>query len=399
MKNYPLKLIFNVMLICFSFSTFVSAESDDNLQFSGFARVVVGYLDDAQADYLNYDNSISIDNESLIGLQADYQIIDDLAITGQLIGHSGNKRDSGIEWLYLTYTPSNTLKFKLGKQRTPFLSYSDVIDVGYAYPWATLPQQTYPRHFFSTFDGLMASYDIPRKAFVINIEGYWGYFADKVFVADREMTAKTKNLSGLITNINYKNWTFRGSYHQGQTSVELQELQQFAGILAQLGFINSAESLATAGLTEIYQLSANFENVNYFVRAELNRIQADFVFVPDSDGYFVSTGYHYYPFSSYISYARNKTKYESVVDEIPTGLNPQLDALAGGYQAIFNQLPVNSSEAFTIGTRWDISSGLALKGEVSLIKGKGSDHAFFTVNDTNFDREAILYLAALEWVF
>ena len=93
-------------------------------------------------------NSISIDNESLIGLQADYQIIDDLAITGQLIGHSGNKRDSGIEWLYLTYTPSNTLKFKLGKQRTPFLSYSDVIDVGYAYPWATLPQQTYPRHFF-----------------------------------------------------------------------------------------------------------------------------------------------------------------------------------------------------------------------------------------------------------
>lgn len=148
MKNYPLKLIFNVMLICFSFSTFVSAESDDNLQFSGFARVVVGYLDDAQADYLNYDNSISIDNESLIGLQADYQIIDDLAITGQLIGHSGNKRDSGIEWLYLTYTPSNTLKFKIGKQRTPFLSYSDVIDVGYAYPWATLPQQTYPRHFF-----------------------------------------------------------------------------------------------------------------------------------------------------------------------------------------------------------------------------------------------------------
>ena len=82
MKNYPLKLIFNVMLICFSFSTFVSAESDDNLQFSGFARVVVGYLDDAQADYLNYDNSISIDNESLIGLQADYKIIDYLAITG-----------------------------------------------------------------------------------------------------------------------------------------------------------------------------------------------------------------------------------------------------------------------------------------------------------------------------
>lgn len=375
------------------------AASEDKLQFSGFARVVAGYLDDESAEYLNYDNTLSIDNESLIGLQADYQIADDLAATGQLIGHSGKQRDSGIEWLYLTYTPINTLKFKLGRQRTPFLNYSDVIDVGYAYPWATLPQQTYPRHFFSTFDGLMASYEISNPLFEMNLEGYWGYFEDKVIVSEREMQAKTTGFHGLISHITLKNWTFRGSYHHGNTSVELNDLTQFSALLNQFGFSQSANSLATEGSTEVFQFSANYETVNYFVRGELNRIKADFIFVPDTDGYFISSGYNYFPFSSYISYSKNTTNYDEPATDIPIGLSPQLDGLAFSYLDIFEQLPINSSEAFTIGTRWDIKPGLALKGEVSLIKGASDESAFFTIEDPEFDREALLYLIALEWVF
>ena len=136
-KVRVLKFFFTLLIIAFSAVTF--AEDDDKLQFSGFARLVLGYLDDKDANYLDYDNSLRIDKESLIGFQIDYQAFDSLAFTGQLIGHTDKERDSGIEWLYLTYTPTKKLKFKLGRQRTPFLNYSDVIDVGYAYPWATLP--------------------------------------------------------------------------------------------------------------------------------------------------------------------------------------------------------------------------------------------------------------------
>tara|TARA_R110001592_G_scaffold82399_2_gene244009 strand:+ start:2383 stop:3582 length:1200 start_codon:yes stop_codon:yes gene_type:complete len=386
-------------LVWLFFTPSLYAESNDKLQLSGFARVVMGYLDDKDAEYLGYDNSISVDKESLIGLQADYQILDNLAITGQLIGHTAEQRDSGIEWLYLTYTPTNSLRFKLGRQRTPFLNYSDVIDVGYAYPWATLPQQTYPRHFFSTFDGLMANYEISNSLFVIDIEGYWGYFEDDVVIAERQMKAKTDDFHGLINTIHVNNWTFRGSYHQGKTSVEIDDITQFSNLLSQIGFSESVESLATDGTTEVFQLSASYETLNYFVRAELNHIHADFVFVPETDGYFISTGYNYFPFTSYISYSKNVTEYEQPASDIPIGLSPQLDQLAYGYLAIFDQLPVDSSEAFTLGTRWDLQAGLALKGEVSLIRGKADDNAFFTFDDADFDRKALLYLLALEWVF
>ncbi|MDO6559898.1 porin [Paraglaciecola chathamensis] len=398
MTFFP-KPIFAICLLLGSYTCFASAQAEDNLQFSGFARVVMGYLDDSNAEYLGYDNSISLEQETLIGLQADYQLSDSFSITGQLIGHSGEQRDSGIEWLYLTYTPTNSLRLKLGRQRTPFLNYSDVIDVGYSYPWATLPQQTYPRHFFSTFDGLTASYEIPNKLFVLNIEGYWGYFEDKVVVAEREMNANTTAFHGVISNIIYKNWTLRASYHQGNTSVELDELTQFSDLLNQIGFRESAESLATQGLTEVVQLSVNYENLDYFVRAEVNRIQADIVFVPNTDGYFISTGYNFHPFTSYISYAKNTTEYDQPANDIPVGLSPQLDGLAFSYLDIFNQLPIDSSEAFTIGTRWDIQPSLALKAEANLIKGSSTDTAFFAFNNPDFDREAVLYLLALEWVF
>lgn len=399
MKVRPFSIIYSILLTFLIGSSSAFAEDEDKLQFSGFARIVAGYLDDKNAEYLDYDNSISIDKESLIGLQADYQIIDSLALTGQVIGHAGNQRDSGIEWLYLTYTPSDSLSFKLGRQRVPILNYSDVIDVGYAYPWATLPQQLYTRYFFSTFDGLMVNYEFTEKEFVFNIEAYWGHFEDKVVIDNRDIDAEVSNFSGLIGRLNYNNWSFRASYHQGDADVPLDELNQFGEQLGQLGFSQSAESLKTAGEIRVYQLSANYENLKYFVRSEFNYLEADFIVVPETTGYFISTGYNYFPFTTYLSYSKSKTEYAQAANDIPIGVNPQLDGLAFGYQAVFKQLPIDSSEAFTIGTRWDLQAGLALKGEISLLKGEEPDRAHFSINDPNFDRQALLYLLALEWVF
>ena len=76
--------IFAICLLLGSYTCFASAQAEDNLQFSGFARVVMGYLDDSNAEYAGYDDSISLGEQSLLGLQADYQFNETLSITGQL---------------------------------------------------------------------------------------------------------------------------------------------------------------------------------------------------------------------------------------------------------------------------------------------------------------------------
>ena len=391
---------FSSYFLLFSSVSLVYAKTDDALQFSGFARVVLGYLDEGNATYFGYDEDISLDQQSLVGLQADYQIFDNVSVTGQFVGHSGDQRESGLEWLYLTYTPTRSTRIKLGKQRIPFFNYSDSLDVGFAYPWITLPQQVYSSVFFSTFDGVLANYQWSGKTIGFDIEGYWGSFDNTVYTLAKEVHAEVNNLHGLITKINYDNWTFRASYHSGDTIIELSEFEEFSGVLKQVGFTQSAESLNTDGKAEFFQVAASYENLSYFFRTEVTQVQTQSSIVPNIDGYFVAAGYNYYPFLSYVSFARNKSKYGVPATEIPVGFDPQFDALAFGYQSIFDTLPPINSQSITLGTRWDFKPNLALKAEITLIKANNnSTDNFIVSNEAKFDSKAPLYQLALEWVF
>jgi hypothetical protein len=394
-----LSLISSYFLL-FSSTSLVHAKTEDALQFSGFARVVLGYLDETNATYFGYDDGISLDQQSLIGLQADYQILDNLTVTGQFVGHSGRERDSGLEWLYLTYKPTRYIQLKLGKQRIPFFNYSDSLDVGFAYPWITLPQQVYNSIFFSTFDGILANYQWSGKKVGFDIEGYWGSFDDNINTDGTEVATKVNNLHGIITKINYDNWTFRASYHSGNTVIELTEFEEFSKVLNQLGFTQSAKSLNPNGKAEFYQISASYDNLDYFFRTEVTQINAQSSVVPNIDGYFVAAGYNYYPFLTYVSFAKNKTTYGEPTYEIPVGFDPQLDMLASGYQIIFNELPLFNSQSIALGTRWDFKPNLALKAEVTLIKAnRNSNDNFIALDEAKFDKKAPLYQLALEWVF
>ena len=392
--------IFGSSILVFSGMTSAFAQTDAPLQFSGFSRLIAGYLDESDATYLGYDDSLSLDRQSLIGLHVDYQFLDNLSVTGQFVGKTGTKRGSEIDWLYLTYEPTRATQIKLGKQRTPFFNYSDSIDVGFAYPWITLPQQVYSSVLFPTFDGVLGNYQWSGKEIGFELEGYWGSYDDGIFTSGRKVSAEVSDLRGLIAKANYDNWAFRASMHFADANIGLTELNEFSSVLNQFGFTQSAESLNPNGSVDFYQISASYENLDYFFRAEATQNLAQRSPIPDIRGYFLAAGYNYYPFVSYISFGENRSEYGSTANEIPIGINPQLDALAFGYQSIFSSLPGFSSKSFTVGTRWDFKSNLALKAEVTWTEvAEDSDANFVVLDKTNFDRKAALYQLALEWVF
>ena len=123
------------------------------IRFSGFARLVGGYLDEEKATYLDYDDSISFGEHSLFALQTDVDFSEQFSFTTQLLAHASHRRDSGVEWAYLTYRPTRNWQFKAGKLRTPFFMYSDTLDVGLAYPWIVPPQQVYLPYVFPSILG------------------------------------------------------------------------------------------------------------------------------------------------------------------------------------------------------------------------------------------------------
>jgi hypothetical protein len=322
-----------------------------------------------------------------------------LSVTGQFVGHTNDKRGSGVEWLYITYEPTRSSQIKLGKQRTPFFNYSDSIDVGFAYPWITLPQQVYSSVFFSTFDGILANHEWSTKKFVINIEGYWGSFDDKIYAADAGVPSNVNDLRGFITKLSYDNWVFRAAFHTADATIEVEELKLFSNVLNQFGFTQSAESLSTNGSVEFYQVAASYDNLDYFFRSEITKTRTEAPTIPDIDSYYIDAVYNYYTNLSYVSLAKSQSLYESSIDEIPIGIDPQLDALAFGYKN-FSQLPFDSSKSITLGTRWDWKANLALKAEITWTEqqiGKGA--SFAPIGGTEFGQTTPLYQLALEWVF
>lgn len=396
--KYTIYIINFLTLLLLSASAF-SKSVDERLEFSGFTRVVLGYLDESNATYLGYGNSLSLSQQSLLAVQADYQIHDKLSFTTQLIAHSGDERDSGVEWLYFTYEPTRSSQIKLGRQRTPFFNYSDVIDVGFSYPWITLPQQVYSSVYFSTFDGVLAGYEWNVNGLILNIEAFGGTFDGDIVSSGTEVEADIDNLRGLIFNLQYDNFSFRSAYHRTDAIFQLDELIGFSDILQQSGFTQSAESLTPNGKIEFFQIGASYETLDYFLRTEVTKIEGESNVVPEIDSYFIAAGYNFFPYTSYISFAKTKSTLEGFVNEIPLGINDQLNGLSAGFDFIVSQLTFDSSESITIGTRFDWKSNLAIKAEVTLITAEEGSTANFDALNERFDRQAPLYQLALEWVF
>jgi hypothetical protein len=397
----PNKSLLTCFLLLFGFISHLNAQSQDegNLQLSGFARVVMGYLDDENAEYIDYDNSVGIDSQSLIGLQADYTFSDDISLTGQVIGHSSEQRSSGVEWLYLTYTPTKALRIKLGKQRIPFFNYSDSLDVGFAYPWLTLPQQFYDTAFFSTFEGVLANYEFLIDDVIINLEGYWGRYDDKIYLASGQIDTQVTGLYGVNTSFSRNNLTFRASYNQGNANINLKSATEFSELLRDSGFAASAQWLEPNGLIRFYQLSANYDNLNYFFRSEIAKMVGESGPVPDIDSFYISIGYNFSPFTAYISYSERDVYYDHPANEIPYGIAPQLDALASAYESVISGFPDDKTAGTKIGLRWDWQYNLALKGEVTFVDADKVSNDFAVKDLGSFDGHAILYQLGLEWVF
>ncbi|MDO6691670.1 hypothetical protein Q4574_00175 [Aliiglaciecola sp. 3_MG-2023] len=376
------------------------AKDNEKLQFSGFARVVLGYFDDENAEYVGYDNSLSVDKQSLLGIQGDYLFSDELSFTGQVVGFTDEQRNSGLEWLYVTYAPSNAWQVKLGRQRIPFFNYSDSLDVGFAYPWLTLPQQFYDTAFFSTFDGVLANYEFAFGDWLISYEGYWGRFDDKIYLNSQEINTKVIGLFGLNASIYYDNLTVRASFNQGDTNIEQTEADEFGQLLRQLGFENNADWLNASGVIQLYHFSANYENVDYFVRSEFSKFNGKSGLVADIESFYISAGYNFYPYTVYLSYSKKNLHFDHPENEIPFGVSTQLDTLAATYLGVLAAFPDDKAAGTKLGVRWDYLANLAFKAEMTFVEAKEKISNDYAVKDLGgFDGHGILYQLGVEWVF
>lgn len=192
-------------------SGFMSAIAGRTLQSGGrYNTGYTGYNNGIYADTLTYEQ------ESIAGLQAQALINENTRATVQLVARAGDYNSITAEWAYLTFAFSNAVELNMGRFRLPAYRFSEYFEVGKAYYWIRPPAEIYvnPNGIYGAklvYNSSLGRYDIRIQAW--NGSGY----AD----LPDQAQVKFRNNSGIRLSFSGESWSVETVYNETDTDIIL----------------------------------------------------------------------------------------------------------------------------------------------------------------------------------
>jgi hypothetical protein len=367
-----IKLATAVMLS--SASGFALAE---DIKFSGFLSVGGGFVDDEKSFGYNdlSEKDITVKN-NIFGLQASGTIAENVTATGQFIARGANKYAVNSEWAYVTYQVSDSSKIRAGRLRTPFYMYSDFLDVGYAYSWIAPPNEVYYLPF-NNVDGVDFYTSTSLGSFDTTFQAYFGSFDDQVELAGSMAQTKTRNQMGLAATVGKDWWNVRAAYHRADLTIESATLSGLASSFENNFPSNAAALLVDDDSTDFIELGATIDTGTFVAAAEHIELNATNSLLGKDVREFVMVGVRAGEFLYHVTASKSKDEASHPAAGIPAF--PSTAVLIGTLESIAAS-QADSRDVLTLGARWDVTSGTAVKFQFDSIdaneRGKQKVYSF-----------------------
>jgi hypothetical protein len=391
MKNthFPFKLSYLMLTGLILGSTpFVHA---DDIKFSGFLSVGGGFVDDDKSiPYGGYsEEDLTFDN-NLLGLQVTGKISDKLTATAQMIARSSDDYSVNAEWAYLTWQVSDNTKIRAGRLRTPFYVFSDSLDVGYSYAWISPPREVYSVPF-NNVDGVDIYSTGTLGPFDTSIQAYFGGFEDAVDFNGVLAPTKTRNQMGVAATLGKDWWTLRAAYHTADLWVDVSSaplsstttMGSFAQTLAAFGFAKNGDNLLLEDdKTTFADIGLTIDTGTFVAALEHTELEAKDSLLAKRIREYVMGGVRFGDFLVHATYSKAKDETAHPEAGIPAGVALPVvgstNFLIGTLQAVA-QSQVETRNVKTIGLRWDVTSGTALKFQIDDVDDSKGDQKVFSV--------------------
>lgn len=340
---------------------------------SGFLSVGGGLVDDENSPaYNGYDEEDITFKRNLLGLQVSGEISDKLSATAQLIARGSEDYEVNAEWAYVSWQASEAVKVRAGRLRTPLYMYSDFIDVGYSYAWISPPSEVYFSPF-NNVDGVDVYISNSLGIFDTTLQIYAGAFNDDFesngVVADSE----ARNQVGIAGTIGKDWWTLRAAYHQAELSLDLSAvvlgpnltLGGLADALTNLGFANNAQRLlAEEDDVTFSEVGLNIDTGRFVAAAEYIEFDPGESLLAKNKRHYVMAGVRAGEWLFHITSAKARDEVSHPEAGIPAGqaipVFGSTNVVIGTLQGIA-QSQVNERDVVSLGVRWDVTAGTALK--------------------------------------
>lgn len=335
----------------------------DRMTINGFFTGKVGMANN-DAGYNGYDKDADFSEGSKLGLQGSFALTEQTKIVAQLVARGSDDWATEMEWAFLSHDFDNGFVTRIGRLRVPLYMYSDYLEVGYAQPWATPPSELYSIVPLSSFDGIDAIYDFDMGDVAVTLQASYGH-------ADRDAgetlgEVDYKDILGASASFSYEDWIFRTTYYQ--TTLDSKEGSTF--------FDKEDSYFAGVGLS--------YDNGSLLAISEfaVSDVEGDY---SDTQSGYITLGYRISDFTPYVTYAFLETTDDS---ERTPAYKPGFDW---------------KRNAYSIGTRYDISSNLALKADVTYATDFGDTSGGLSANIDNMGNQinddTLVYTLSFDAVF
>ncbi|WP_298452185.1 hypothetical protein [uncultured Marinobacter sp.] len=303
----------------------VNTAKNDRVRFNGFFSTGVATSSN-DAGFDGKTEKTSVADLSLFALQGTFDVSDNTQAVFQLVGRGAEDWDPVVEWAYLSYRPMNNLQLRAGKMRLPLFMYSDSLEVGYSQLWARPPQSVYGPIAIKSYVGADATYTMNLDNSAVTSQLFTG-FTDETGTAG---PSELRNVFGTTLSWTDYVWTARAIAGTAEVYIPSLAIADARALFLGLGF--------------------GYDDGTWQIISEVTRAEIDGIFA-DTDSAYLSVGRR---FGSVTPYA--------VVGWVESMDN---DDRTGALSAALD----TRRDEYSIGARWDITPGVAIKGDVTHVTG------------------------------
>ena len=391
------------------------AQASDDFKISGFATLSAVKTNKQDIEFIQNntlpsgaDDHWSFDNDTVLGIQGQYQISDKLSGVVQLLSRRNYKNNyqPSLDWAYISYKYNPNLRLRAGRFVSPVFLGSDTRNVNYSNVWVRPVIDLYSQATINNIDGVDAIYSnfIGDGDVSYQIQAYAGKF-DKLYFPGKSYI-KFHHMAGLVGTVQYDSWTFRAGYMNAQHSTISAEGDYVPGDMRmlvstdyQLGLSIDPQSdnCAVGACSDVVpnaddvfsiiqrkrrpfnltSLAVVYDNGSYFGQFEWAHRKADSALSNGIAAYGM-VGYRFDSLTPYVGYSYAKSLTENFKLDVDADIKASLDSqvVGLGSEPLDQYVVRNSSSrsnTITAGLRWDFYKKMALKMQFDSFRPLNND--------------------------
>jgi len=251
--------------------------------------------------------------------------------------------------------------------------YSDYLEVGYAQPWANPPADVYTIVPVSSYDGIDIIYDTDLGDASLSLQASYGHDTDDAEDNPLGVDVKFKNTIGMSATLSYEEWVFRGTYFQSELESGNIYIDTNGNQMPSLkSFEDDKAQFAGVGIS--------YDNGSFLAISEytLSKVEGGY---SDTKSAYITLGYRIDAFTPYVNYSF-----------LETTDNDERDPIAS---SLLNW----ERTTYSVGSRYDISSNLSLKLDVTYATDFGDTHGALPSHGSEMYDDTIVYTVSFDAVF